>query len=111
MQLHVDQHNLHNDLLDYGVDPLVKSMKILWFQKGIKDKSKEPIKVSIVAQTANPDNMTYTTFQAVQEAYIAFYCQQTHNDPPRARQVSSVHGGRQNGSARRPFEGRGTAKP
>jgi hypothetical protein len=35
VHLHVDQHNLHNDLTDYGVAPLAKSMKILWFQKGI----------------------------------------------------------------------------
>ncbi len=58
-------------------------MKILWFQKGIKDKSMEPIKASIVVQTSNPDSTTYTTFQAVQEAYTAFYRQQTGNDPPR----------------------------
>jgi hypothetical protein len=25
VQLHVDQHNLHNDLFDYGVDPLARS--------------------------------------------------------------------------------------
>ncbi len=89
--------------------PLAESMKILWFQKGIKDKSMEPIKASIVAQTSNPENSAYTTFQAVQEAYTAFYCQQTGNEPPRARQVLSMHGGRQNATAHCPSRGRGQA--
>ena len=62
VQLHVDQHNLNNDLSDYGVDPLAESMKIHWFHKGIRDKSMEPIKVSNVAQTTNPDSTAYTTF-------------------------------------------------
>jgi hypothetical protein len=86
-------------------------MKILWFQKGIKDKSMEPIKASIVAQTSNPDSTTYTTFQAVQEAYTAFYRQQTGNDSPKAHQVSSVRGGRQNNNDRRPFRGKDQTNP
>jgi hypothetical protein len=110
VQLQVDQHNLQNDLTDYGVAPLAESMKVLWFQKGIRDKSMEPIKASIVAQTSNPETSAYTTFQAVQEAYMAFYRQQTGNEPPRACQVSSVRGGQQNSTARRSGRGRGPTK-
>jgi hypothetical protein len=111
VQLHIDQHNLHLDLFEYGVAALPESMKILWFQQGIKDKSMEPIKASIVAQTSNPDSTTYTTFQAVQEAYTAFYRQQTGNDPPKARKVSSVRGGRQTNNDRRPLRGKGQTDP
>jgi hypothetical protein len=70
----------------------------------------EPIKASIVAQTSNPETSAYTTFQAVQEAYTAFYCQKTGNEPPHARQVSSVRGGWQNYIAHRSGRGRGPTK-
>ncbi len=66
----------------------------------------EPIKAFIVAQTSNPNSTTYTTFQAVQKVYMAFYHQQTGNDPPKDRQVSSVHGGRQNANDHHPFRGK-----
>jgi hypothetical protein len=33
---HVEQHNLHHELTEHGVDPLNKQMKIL-FKDGIKD--------------------------------------------------------------------------
>ena len=115
VQLHIDQHNLHNDLSEYGVAPLAENMKILWFQQGIKDKSMEPIKATIVAQTSSPDNTTYTTFQAVQESYTAFYRQQTGSNTPRTRQVSSVRGGGGRGGGRsatgRSTQGRGPSRP
>jgi hypothetical protein len=51
--LHVAGHNDHNDLGEYGVEPLTKSLKILWFQKGITDKSLDTIWASILAAPAS----------------------------------------------------------
>ena len=45
--LHVEQHNLHADLTEYGVTPLDESFKILWFQNGIKCSALDAVKASI----------------------------------------------------------------
>jgi hypothetical protein len=37
VNLHVEQHNYHADLQEYGVAPLAESIKTLWFQDGIRD--------------------------------------------------------------------------
>ncbi len=34
---HVEQHNQHADLQEYGVAPLAENLKTLWFQDGIRD--------------------------------------------------------------------------
>ena len=91
--LHVQGHVEHDDLQQYGVDALTETLKIHWFQKGISDKSFEAVRASI---NATPSN--FTTFTAVQEAYVSFYLQQKQTDPPRGRQLSSVSGGRSGGS-------------
>ena len=62
-------------------------------QRGIIDKSFEAVRASINAAPTN-----FTTFTAVQEAYVSFYLQQKQTDPPRGRQLSSVSGGRSGGS-------------
>jgi hypothetical protein len=49
--LHVQGHVEHDDLQQYGVDPLTDSLKILWFQNGITDKSLDAVCASI---NANP---------------------------------------------------------
>jgi hypothetical protein len=36
---HVEQHNLHNELSDYGVQPLAEDLKIHYFQEGNVDPS------------------------------------------------------------------------
>ena len=69
--LHVVGHNDHDDLGAYGIEPLTKSLKILWFQKGITDKGLDGVQVSILATPAS-----YTTFTAIQEAYVNFKLQQ-----------------------------------
>ncbi len=46
--LHVARHNNHNDLGEYGVEPLTESLKILWFQKGITYKSLDTVWASIL---------------------------------------------------------------
>ena len=58
--LHVQGHVKHDDLQQYGVEPLTDSLKILWFQKGITDKSFNAVRASITAAPAN-----FTTFSAV----------------------------------------------
>jgi hypothetical protein len=37
VNLHIEQHNHHADLQEYGVVPLAESLKTLWFQDGIRD--------------------------------------------------------------------------
>ena len=69
--LHVVGHNDHDDLGAYSIEPLTKSLKILWFQKGITDKGLDGVQVSILATPAS-----YTTFTAIQEAYVNFKLQQ-----------------------------------
>jgi hypothetical protein len=95
-------HNDHNDLGEYGVEPLTKSLKILWFQKGITDKSLDAVWASILAAPAN-----YLTFTAVQEAYVNFRLTQKATEPPKARQVASFRAGRRSGTPRRRSGGRG----
>ena len=51
--LHVEQHNLHADLTEYGVSALDESLKILWFhQSGIKCSALDAVKASINANKA-----------------------------------------------------------
>jgi hypothetical protein len=57
VNLHVEQHNQHADLQEYGVAPLIENLKTLWFQEG-RDPSLNAVKVSI---NANPANFTDLT--------------------------------------------------
>ena len=100
--LHVQGHVEHDDLQQYDVEPLTNALKILWFQNGIVDKSIDAVRASI--NTAPP---IFTTFTAVQEAYVRFKLQQRQTDPPRGRQVSSVRAGRCSGGSRNGDRGRG----
>ena len=60
IQLHdMEQHNLHNDFGEYGVEALPENLNILWFKDGIADKSFEAVNMSIIT---NP--RAYKTFQA-----------------------------------------------
>jgi hypothetical protein len=93
--LHVAGHNDHNDLGEYGVELLTKSLKIVWFQKSITGKSLNTVRASILAAPAS-----YTTFTAVQEAYVNFKLTQKATEPPKARQVASVRAGRHAGTPR-----------
>ena len=73
---------------------MTDALKILWFQNGITDKSLDAVRASINAAPTN-----FTTFTAVQEAYVSFHLQQRQTDPPRGCQLSSVQsGGRSSGS-------------
>jgi hypothetical protein len=103
--LHVGAHNDHDDLAAYGVAPLEESLKILWFQNGITDKSFKAVCAAICANPAN-----YTTFTAIQEAYVNFKLQQKATEPPRARQVASLGAGRRDNAPRRGSAGRGRGR-
>jgi hypothetical protein len=92
----------HNDLGEYGVESLTESLKILWFQKSITDKSLDAVRASILAAPAN-----YLTFIAVQEAYVNFKLMQKATEPPKARQVASFRAGQHSGMPRRSGGGRG----
>ncbi len=83
--LHIEQHNLHADLTKYGVTPLDKSFKILWFQDGIKCSSLDAVKASI-----NANKALFTQFDSVTDAYVDFKCTLTPTSDPRTRQVATV---------------------
>jgi hypothetical protein len=94
VNLHVEQHNQHADLQEYGVAPLAKNLKTLWFQDGIRDPSLNAVKVSINANCAY-----FTDFDSVKDAYVEFKHTQNPTNDPRTRQVASVAcGGRGGGS-------------
>jgi hypothetical protein len=67
VNLHVEQHNQHADLQEYGVAPLAENLKTLWFQDGIRDPSLNAVKASINANCAN-----FTDFDSVKDAYVEF---------------------------------------
>jgi hypothetical protein len=100
--LHVAEDNNHDDLGAYGFKPLTKNLKILWFQKGITDKSLDTVWASIFAAPAS-----YTTFTVVQEAYVTFKLTQKVTEPPKACQVASMRAGRRAGTPRCSGGGRG----
>ncbi len=90
VNLHVEQHNQHADLQEYGVQPLNENLKTLWFQKGIRDPSLNAMKASINANKAN-----FTYFDSVKDAYVEFKCTENPTNNPKTRQVASVaRGGR-----------------
>ncbi len=90
MNLHIEQHNQHADLQEYGVAPLAKNLKTLWFQDGIRDPSLNAVKASINANRAN-----FTDFDSVKDAYVEFKRTDNPTNDPKTQQVASVaRGGR-----------------
>ncbi len=93
MNLHIEQHNQHPDLHEYGVAPLAENLKTLWFLDGIRDPSLNAMKASINATCAN-----FTYFDSVKDAHVEFKCTENPTNDPRTRQVASVarggHGSR-----------------
>jgi hypothetical protein len=78
--LHVEQHNLHADLTEYGVTPLDESFKILWFQNGIKCSALDAVKASI-----NANKALFTRFDSIKDAYVDFKRTLTPISDPRTR--------------------------
>ncbi len=89
VNLHIQQHNQHADLQEYGVALLAENLKTLWFQNGIRDPSLNAVKASINANRAN-----FTDFDSVKDAYVEFKRTENPTNDPRTRQVAAVaHGG------------------
>jgi hypothetical protein len=89
VNLHVEQHDQHADIQEYGFAPLPKNLKTLWFQDRIRDLSLNAMKASINANRAN-----FTDFDSVKDAYVEFKRTVNPTYDPRTRQVASVaHGG------------------
>jgi hypothetical protein len=90
VNLHLEQHNQHADLQEYGVAPLAENLKTLWFQDGIRDPSLNVVKASINASHAN-----FTDFDSVKDANVYFKCTENLINDPGTRQVAYVpRGGR-----------------
>ncbi len=85
MNLHLEQHNQHADLQEYGVAPLAENLKTRWFQEGIRDPSLNAVKASINANCAN-----FTDFDSVKDAYVEFKCTDNLTNDPKTQQVASV---------------------
>jgi hypothetical protein len=94
VNLHVELHNQHADLQEYGVTPLAENLKTLWFHGSIKCISLDAVKASINANCAN-----FTEFDSMKDAYVEFKCTQAPTNDLKTRQVASVScGGRIGGS-------------
>jgi hypothetical protein len=108
MNLHVEQHNQNADLQEYGVAPLAKNLKTLWFQDGIRDPSLNAVKASINANRAN-----FTDFDSVKDAYVEFKRTENPTNDPKTGQVASVAcGGCGSGNyPHRPDQGQGPQTP
>jgi hypothetical protein len=85
VNLHIEQHNQHANLQEYGVAPLAENLKTLWFQDGIRDPYLNAMKASINANHAN-----FTDFDSVKGAYVEFKRTENPTNDPRTRQVASV---------------------
>jgi hypothetical protein len=62
---HVDQHNRHAALAEYGVGPLEESMKIHYFEDGISDPSLAAVKTTILV-----DRTRFKDFNSVMRVYV-----------------------------------------
>ncbi len=82
---HLEQHNQHADLQEYGVVPLAENLTTLWFQDGIRDPSLNAVKASI-----NANRVNFTDFDSVKGAYVEFKRTENLTNDPRTRQVASV---------------------
>jgi hypothetical protein len=85
VNLHIEQHNQHADLQEYGVAPLAENLKTLWFQEGIRDPSLNAVKALINANGAN-----FTDFDSVKDAYVEFKHTDNPTNDPKTQQVASV---------------------
>ena len=110
---HVEQHNLHQELTEYGVAPLPDHMKIYHFTKGITDP-----RFASVASAILVDRERFSTFDKVKEVYLTHsrtLASRTDAAAARDRRgVSSVSAGRGHGRGRGSRHdkksGRGTGK-
>jgi hypothetical protein len=87
---HVEQHNPHAALAEYGVTPLEETMKIHYFEDGISDLSFASVKSKIMV-----DCQTFQEFDTVMQLNVNFKRLQKAEAPTyQARNVSALHGHR-----------------
>ena len=110
---HIEQHNLHNELVEHGADPISESMKIHYFQTGILNKDFDSVKNALLA---SPDN--FQTFDRVKDMFMNFHRSRPRPDgPARTRAIASIrgrgsrHDGPQQREARTRDRGRGSGFP
>jgi hypothetical protein len=85
---HVDQHNRHAALSEYGIAPLEETMKIHYFEDGITDSSFASIKSMIMV-----DRKKFQEFEAVMRLYVNYKCMQKAEAPThQAHNVSTLQG-------------------
>ncbi len=65
---HIEQHNLHNELVEHGADPINESMKIHYFQTGIVTTAFDSVKNAILS---DPDK--FQTFDCVKDMFMNFH--------------------------------------
>ena len=95
---HVEQHNQHAALQEYGIKPLEERDKILHFQQGIKDPTFEPVRSSIIIGKADGK---FQDFDSVMTTYMTFKRAQTSLAPTsRVSAVSTKSDGRHGGAKR-----------
>ena len=107
---HVEQHNLHAGLVEFGVTELSEKMKSHYFEEGIKDPLFAAVKSTILAKRAD-----FQQFDQVMELYTNYHRANTKTDTShQTRNISSVHGrgggGRGGGGGRSRGHGRGDRK-
>jgi hypothetical protein len=85
---HVEQHNHHALLIEYGVHALEESMKIHYFEEGIKDPRLDAARNAILV-----NRMQFPNFDIVMQLYISSKCsQKSEAVVPQGRNLSTTTG-------------------
>ncbi len=98
---HVAEHNRHSSLHDYGVAPLEESMKIHYFEEGIKDPTLDAARSAILV-----NHLQFPDFDSVMQLYMTSKRSQKSEATPPGWQLSAVTG-RGGGGRGRAGAGRG----
>ncbi len=98
---HVAEHNRHSSLHDYGVTPLEESMKIHYFEEGIKDPTLDAARNAILVNRSQ-----FPDFDSVMQLYVTSKRSQKSEATPPGRQLSAITG-RGGGGRGRDGAGRG----
>jgi len=90
---HVAEHNRHASLVEYAVPPLEESMKIHYFEEGIKDPTLDAARNAILVNRCQ-----FPDFDSVMQMYVTSKrCQKSDSVASQGRQLSAVTGGRGGG--------------
>jgi hypothetical protein len=85
---HVFEHNRHSALVEYDVTPLEESMKIHYFEEGIKDPTLDAAWNAILVNRTQSPN-----FDSVMQLYMTSKRSQKSSDTaPPGRQLSAITG-------------------